>query len=179
MTRNDFDPGVEGDGRYLVATIQSAGKVSPVFERKLREMASDRFAEVDDERWYPIGEFVEFFEELESEVGSQTLEEAGVENGKAIPWPPEVDSLDDALGVINDLHREATRGSNREWPIGRYVVEERGSSGFRVGVTEEFPHPNPYTKGVLKGIANNFGGERHTVSEASPRDDERAAWTLE
>lgn len=177
---DEYDPGVEGDGRYLVATVESAGDVSPVFERKLRRMAEERFGTVDADRWYPINEFVSFFHDLEAEVGEKTLRQGGIENAKVIPWPDGVDSVREAMETINDLHQQATRGADEEYPIGRYTVGSEGSTALRVGVTERFPHPESYTQGILKGVVEEFeaGSRQLEVESVSPNADEKVAWRL-
>lgn len=171
---------VEGDGRYLVATIESAGEVSPVFQEKLDGMAEELFGDVDAEKWYPFEKFNTFFHELGDEIGDKTLHQAGTENGKAIPFSDDIDSPGAAFNSLNDLHKQATRGSEQEFPIGRYTVTKQQSRQFRVGATENFPHPEPYAEGVLFGIVKSFTSEGTQVSVESvdPNRDERYAWSI-
>jgi hypothetical protein len=173
-----YDEDAEGNGAYLVAFIESAGEVSTVFERKIREMAEDRFGTVSAEEWYPLGEWADLYKEVMDEVGENTMKKGGKENGKAIEWPEDVNSVEGALGVVNELHQDSTRNSGQEYPAGRYVIDMQGPRSVRVGITEAFPWPKPFVPGVIEGIIEDIGPEDAIISgnEVEPEANERAAW---
>lgn len=176
-----YDETAEGNGAYLVAFIQSAGEVSPVFERKIQEMAEERFGTISADEWYPLGEWKELYEDVMDEVGEATMKQGGKENGKAIEWPDEVNSVEDALNTLNEMHKDSTRNSDQEYPAGRYVIDMQGPRSVRVGITEAFTWPKPFVPGAIQGIVEDVGPDDAVFSETevSPKSNERAAWEFE
>lgn len=177
---SEYGPEAAGDGRYLVAFIESAGEVSPVFERKLREMASERFETLSEEEWYRLDDMKSLYEEVHEEVGDATMRQGGIENAKAIPWPDEVTTIEDGLQMLNNMHKDATRGSDEEFPAGRYTFEMTAARSLRFGVTEAFPWPSPFVEGAVTGLIQDLGpgDAAPTLEETTPDANEKAAWNV-
>jgi hypothetical protein len=175
-----YDPECEGDGRYLMAFIESAGEVSTVFERKLRSMAEERFDTLAADEWYRLGDMADLYQQVEDEVGEATMRQGGAENARAIPWPDDLNSVEDGLAFLNEAHENATRGSDREYPAGRYTIEMQGERSVRFGVTEAFPWPASFAEGAIQGIVSDLGpaDARTSVTETATNSEERAAWEV-
>jgi hypothetical protein len=167
-------------GRYLVAFVESAGKVSPVFERKVREIFEEHMQPVETGEWYQTDNVAAAFDEIQETIGSNTMREGGAEGAKAVPWPDEISSIEGALEFLQQAHRDAYRNSEMENPAGNYTFEAVGDRTLRVGITEGFPAPQGWAEGVFNYVAKEFGPDRANVrlTEKTPRDDEAAAWEL-
>jgi hypothetical protein len=175
-----FDPDAEGDGRYLVAFVESARTVSPVFGQRVVALAEQYFDDLSTDEWYRLGDMRALYEELHEQVGDETIRRGGEENAKAIPWPDGVSTVADGLAVLNEMHQEATRGSDEPYPAGRYTIDLRGDREVRLGVTEAFPWPAPFVEGGARGIVDDLGpaDASPTLERISPEPHERAAWLL-
>lgn len=144
-------------------------------------MAKERFGTVSADEWYPLGEWAELYQEVLDEVGEATMRRGGKENGKAIEWPDGVESVEDALYTLNEMHLDATRNSDQEYPAGRYIIDVRGPRSVRVGIPDSFAWPDPFVPGAIAGIIEDVGPEDAIISETEvePDDEERAAWEFE
>lgn len=176
-----YDPDAEATGHYMVAFVESAGKVSPVFERKVREIFEDNLGELEAGRWYRNEAITNAFEEILTQVGEQTMREGGIESGKAIQWEDDVDTVMDGLERWNDKHEAAYRNSDLRFPAGKYTVEDAGSRTARLGITDGYNLSAAFAKGCSVGIARDLGSNDHAVTteDVAPRADEQAAWTLD
>jgi hypothetical protein len=175
-----YDPESEADGRYVVAFVESAGEVSPVFQRKVNDIFEKHLPHVDPEAWYRTEDVVLAFTEVRDEIGSKTMEQGGAEAAKAIPWPDSVSTLSEALGVLIEQHREAYRDSTQTNPAGNYTVEEHDGRTARVGILEGFPYGPGFARGVFRQVAAEFGPEdsQPTLDEIEPDTSESHAWEL-
>jgi hypothetical protein len=176
----EYDPNAEGDGRYVVAFIESAGEVSPVFERKLRTIAEEHLGSIGAEKWYLVEDLESMFEEVQEEIGSKTPKEGGIEGAKAVPWPDGVSSIGEALEFLQQAHREAYRDSQMKNPAGNYTFTRTGDREMQVGVTNGFYLPTAWAKGVFEYVPREFGpNDTHVrLTEKSPEDHQIASWEL-
>lgn len=175
-----YDPDSEADGRYVVAFVESAGEVSPVFQRKVTDMFEKHLPSLDADEWYRTEDVVLAFNEVNEEIGSKTMEQGGVESARAIPWPDSVSTLSDALDLLIKQHRDAYRNSSQKNPGGNYTVEVRDDSSARVGILEGFPYGSAFARGVFKQVAGEFSpaGAQPTLEPVEPDADESHAWEL-
>lgn len=175
----EHDPNSEVQGRYPLATVESAGEVSPVFERKARELFSEHLDELDAEQWYSTGDVVAAYHDLRDEVGEATMRQGGIEAGQAIPWPDEITSPMDAFGALTEMHQDAFRNSSQEFPAGRYTFEPSGDREARVGISKAYPFTEPHAEGVFVGITKSLGGgSAPSVEAVDPVDEEAAAFVV-
>jgi hypothetical protein len=175
-----YDPEAVGDGQYVVAFVESAGEVSPVFERKVRDIFSKHLGDVSAEAWYPLPDLIAAFDEIEEEIGTKTMRQGGREAAAAIPWPDGVDSPEAAHQVLFEAHQDAYRESTRENPAGNYTVEIDGDRSATVGVLDGYPYPRSFAAGVFKYIFSEFGPEDAAprLEETTPNPEQSAAWTV-
>jgi hypothetical protein len=174
-----YDPDAEVDGEYVVAFVESAGKVSPVFERKVRRILESHVDEIDPSTWYRTGDLETAYQEIHEEIGPKTMEEGGKEVGKAIPWPDGVESVVDGLQTLNDVHKSVYRNSPEEFPAGKYTLDVHGNGSVRVGITPGYQYTPAFARGVFRGIVTDLGGSSANFDQVDARPEEAAAWELE
>jgi hypothetical protein len=174
-----YDPTAEADGEYIAAFAAQAGEVSPVFEKKVRNVFEQEIGGAEPDEWYAVADIVRAFEKIEDKAGERTLEQGGIATGKALPWPEGVDSVADGLATVNDLHLAAYRNSDADVPAGQFTFESVGDESARVGVTEGYPYPDAYARGALKGAVSDLTGSSPDVTETDTHGDERTAWRVE
>lgn len=178
---SQYDPDAEATGKYMVAFIESAGKVSPVFERKVREIFESHMGTLEADSWYLNANVEKAFEEVLDEVGDKTMLEGGVESGKAIEWPDDVETVMDGFNIWNSFHEAAYRNSELDFPAGKYTVEAAGDRKARIGITEGYNLTTEFAKGVSKGVAYDLCSNQNPIrlDDVEPNPDEQAAWMLE
>jgi hypothetical protein len=175
-----YDPDSEVNGRYLAAFVESAGEVSPVFERKVRQIFERHLPPIEEGEWYRTEPVATAFDDVQEEIGPKTMKEGGIEGTKAVPWPDDIESIPEALTFLQQAHREAYRNSSMENPAGNYTFTETDERAMLVGITEGFPAPPGWAEGVFEYVAKEFGPEDASVrlTEKTPDDDQAAAWEL-
>lgn len=176
----EYDPDAEVIGRYPLATVKSAGEVSPVFEQKARELFTEHMGDLDADEWYSAADVVAAYEALSEEVGEATMRQGGKESARAVEWPPAVETPMEGLGALAQMHKEAFRGSDREFPAGKYTFEPLGDRRAHVGVSEDYPFTVPHAEGVFVGVVQDLSdGVRPTIEATEPNPDEQAAFEIE
>jgi hypothetical protein len=177
---SNYDPDAEATGKYMVAFVESAGEVSPVFERKVREIFETHLGTLEADSWYRNADIKKAFDEILEEVGEKTMKQGGVESGKAIEWPDDVGTVMGALEIWNTFHEAAYRNSDLDFPAGKYTVEERGERTARIGITDGYNLSAAFAKGCSKGIAQDLGPKdsQITIEDTDPEANEQAAWML-
>lgn len=176
-----YDPTAEATGKYMVAFVESAGEVSPVFERKVREIFEKHLGTLEEDSWYLNADIEKAFDEVLEEVGEKTMKQGGIESGKAIEWPDDVETVMDGLGMWNTFHEAAYRNSDLDFPAGKYTIERQGERVVRAGITDAYNLSAPFAKGCSKGIVQDLGPNDKpiTLEDTTPNDGEQAAWILE
>lgn len=176
-------PETEGQGLYLLSFIESAGEVSPVFERKAKNLLEKHdLKDVDEEEFYSMEAILTAFDDVVEEVGENTMRQGGEQMGIDAPLPPEVDTPHGAFEFADVIYKEAHKfdGSVGEDTLA-YTYEKLGSQSAHVGLKETYPYPEVMGEGAFMGFVKNVLGENVRVSmdETDPKPDERRAWTLE
>jgi hypothetical protein len=183
----NWHPKATGRGMYVLSFFESAGEVSPVFERKAREMFEEQgLTDIDPEEYYPIDDIAPAFYSVVDDIGDKTMRQGGRQMGRDVPWPDGVEEPHDGLQTIDAIHQEASparengRTLDVDRPAGGYTYERRDDAAARVGITERYPYPPVMAEGVFLGIVDGLHDGVVSV-EAEPTDpthDERRAWTL-
>jgi hypothetical protein len=160
-----MDSDIEITGRYVNSMVESTGKVSPVFRRKMEELLEEYgISDPDPEAWYNAASFAEAVDRVADEIGNKTVSEAGKQMGEDVPKPPDVESPHDVLEQMHDQHYKSYRNVERG-SIGGYTYERIDDTTVRLGVTEGFPYPMGIARGATIGIAADITG--NTVSTES------------
>lgn len=177
----DSNSTAELSGQYIASLVESAGDVSPVFERKVRNIFKEYISdEIEYDQWYPVPEVTDTYQRIERQVGSSTMQKGGAASAQAVDWPEGITSVSDGLELLDDMHQQAHRGGEDQYPGGRYIVDIDGSDEARVAVSSDWPYTVPLAEGVFRGVVKDLG-DRDTVpalEEVEPRYDEESAWKL-
>lgn len=183
---NEIHHHAEAHGLYLLSFFESAGTVSPVFERKARSLFADHgLDDIQQEEYYPTNKSVDAFQAVVDEIGEDTMRQGGKQMGQDIPFPDDVTTPHDALAMMDALHQEANQPlpDAPDWverPGGGYTHERVDTTTARAGVTENFAYPASLGKGATIGAAERFTDARRISTEdVDPEGDEKAAWKLE
>lgn len=172
----DYDPEAELNGRYVAGFVESAGEVSPLFERKLRDIFDEHVSGVDADSWYRIGDLEDAFREILAETGEETMVEGGIEAARRLPFPDDVETLCDAVGRLNELHTNAHRNSNLEYPAGRFTIDFRSETSLRGGITTGYPYTAPIIEGVYTGTIQRFTDSVPVSESVESHSAEADAW---
>lgn len=144
-------------GMYVVAFLESAGEVSPVFERKANGiLESNGIDNVDPEEWYSIDKFVSAMNEIEDEVGEKTSEQAGIKMMEVAPQISELSSMEEAIEVGEEPLRESYQNYSVE-EVGDFKYEET-ADGPKVAYYGGWRYPEAFTRGIFKGMAKEVDG---------------------
>ncbi|SDJ30772.1 hypothetical protein SAMN05216226_10266 [Halovenus aranensis] len=171
----------ELSGQYIASLVESAGDVSPVFERKVRDIFKEYIStEIEYDQWYPVPEVTDTYQRIARQVGSSTMQEGGAASAQAVEWPDHVTRVADGLELLNDMHQQAHRGGEEAHPGGQYLVETEDARAARVAVSSDWPYTVPLAEGVFKGIVKDLGDDDAVPSleDVESRHDEEAAWKL-
>jgi hypothetical protein len=181
--RTEDIPETEGQGLYMLSFVESAGEVSPVFERKARNLLEDNgLVDMDRDEYYDMSNILQAFQDVVNEVGENTMRQGGQQMGEDVPWPPQVDGPHDALASVDEIYKQAHNfDGDFENETVAYTYERQGPSSARVGITDTYPYPDAMAEGAFPGFVKGAadGDPRVSMSETDPNADERCAWTVE
>lgn len=176
-----MDSQADVTGRYIVSMATSAGEVSPVFERKIRDLLEEYgIDDPDPEQWYSADSFTSAVSEAAEEIGSSTILEAGKQMGQDVPQPESVSGPKDALKRVNEAHQAAYQNASERYPAGQYRYEELDSNEVKMSVTDNWPYPPEIAEGSLLGITQSTApnASRVEVETTEPASDEVAAYIV-
>jgi hypothetical protein len=171
------DEGTLVIGKYISAFVQSTGEVSPVFERKTRDLFEDELGELDPEAWYDADTVASLYEDVRDDVGPNTMKKGGEATGSALPFDESL-SIAEALDNLNSENQAAFKNSDDEYPAGKYLFEKEGDRSARVGVSATYPYPKSFVAGLFAAFIERYGPSNANVQleETEARDDERFMW---
>ncbi|SDJ79905.1 hypothetical protein SAMN05216226_109125 [Halovenus aranensis] len=177
-----YDAEAKVSGRYVVPFAEAAGEVSPVFERKVRDTFEERIGELASDGWYQTEAVRDSYYAILERVGSQTMISGGEQTARGLSFDSGLSVFEaferlNALQVSDEVYRDTTQDK----PAGEYTFERRGERSGRLGVTNEYPYPQPFVKGIYTGIIKQWGPEDSipTFEQIAEDTDERFAWKTE
>lgn len=180
-TETGYDPTAEATGRYIIAFIDAAGEVSPVFAQKVERIFEEKIGDVSAEEYYRHDKVKEGFEAVLVEVGPKTMTEGGIATAKELPFPDDT-TIQEALEMLREEHSvgNSYRNTDSDRPAGQYTFDLSGTAGH-FGATNGYPYTKPYVKGIYQGIIEKYGPRRARpeFTEATPKPNEKFAWHVE
>ncbi|MFN8376003.1 MAG: hypothetical protein U0694_24410 [Anaerolineae bacterium] len=150
-----FDPANETIGASLVDFVQYADPklMTPIVEKH-------GFTKIDPARWYPLQAWLDVLTDVaHSPGGWQTLVAIGQKVGAALPMPPEVNTLEQAL-----------LGAKYSLPLshrGGYVgeVDARVMNDRHIQLIQLLPYPDNTAYGTFYGLSRRFlQGQKHALT---------------
>jgi hypothetical protein len=164
-------------GRYVVAFVESASAVSPVFQRKAEDVLEEfGIEDPDPESFYDVEAFGDALREVENRAGEQTVMKAGERMVDANVQIVAQESARAGLEVMGEQHEAIHRNYTRP-AAGGYEVEAVEPRRFRVGIYGDYPFPLSLPKGAVRGTVKVTEPEATMpdVSEVPAADEETAA----
>ncbi|ELR73879.1 hypothetical protein C900_00043 [Fulvivirga imtechensis AK7] len=107
---------------------------------------------IEPEKWYNQQNWLDAFKEIQSSLGEKTLYIIG----KAIPanakFPPEIDSLEKALGSIDiAYHMNHSKGE-----IGHYKLAAFDGNKHEAVMVCNNPYPSEFDRGIIMAMVSKF-----------------------
>jgi hypothetical protein len=171
-----YDPDAETIGKYILAFVESAGTVSPVFERKVRETFETEIGEVEADGWYRNDDVKGAYHSVLNKVGPKTMKQGGKATSGALDFPADT-SVEEALTLLQKEHSAdgVYRNTTSDTPAGQYTFEISGNSAH-LGATEGYPYTKPFVEGLYKGIIEEYSNSAPELTETTPKAGEQFAW---
>jgi hypothetical protein len=176
-----------GQGLYVLSFYESAGKVSPIFERRAREIFEEHgLDDIQEDEFYHYDRVAPAFYDVVDNIGQKTMREGGRQMGRDVPWPDGVETVHDGLQTIDAIHQQASPAIHNgnetdvDRPAGGYTYDRRGQTAAHVGITKQYPNPPIMAEGVFLGIVDSLSadGTSVTIDSTETNRDERRAWEL-
>lgn len=172
----------ELDGEYVQAFLQSAATVSPIFEKKAREVLAEYgISDVDPDGWYCATAFTQALWHVSDAVGEDLLCSVG---SKMIPRDGQIASTDDPAEAFEILHENATRSAHRgpDAPeVVEFDVERLGPQKFRIVTGPSYHYPPGLTDGIACATISLSAGVPESeieVEKVEPEGEESHALVL-
>jgi len=125
----------------------------------------------DDGSEWPMWKLVSCFYLVEKRIGPNTVRKAGERIYSTMPWPPEVNSLADALRFTEIAYFEShLRGAKDRAGCWRVELEKPGLTIL----SDETPYPCNVNEGVVSGICMAFSKQKPTYRLLEPETSKRA-----
>jgi hypothetical protein len=156
-----FRQGIEVSGQSMLSVLDAMGAYADV-ARKL--LAQHGVRKVLPDAWYPQQPYLNAYRAVATEVGERTLLAIGKKVPEHALWPPEIQTIEDALRSVDVAyhmnHRllgqpmfDPATGSMLEG-IGHYKVDHVGKR--RLVMTCETPYPSEFDRGIILGAGRKF-----------------------
>lgn len=167
-------------GQFLQAFLQSAGEVSPVFERRARGFLEDNgIDQVDPNEWYSVERFAAAMNEIETAVGEKTAEQAGIKMIEIIDELQGLDTFESVLETAQVQQRESYQPFSPE-AVGQIRYEQDADGTYRLSYYGGWPYPESFTRGIFRGTADaTTEFSTFAIESTTTRDDEPFAFRLE
>jgi len=130
----------------------------------LKILEKNGISSITENDWYPQQAWLNAFKEIAEKIGAQTLMSIGTKIIESAQWPPQVKSVEDALGSVDIAYHMNHRINGKVLfdpksgvmleGIGHYYFEKVSANEFRL--TCDNPYPCDFDKGIIKGVVNRF-----------------------
>jgi hypothetical protein len=142
-----FPPEVQNSGAGILAVV---GELRDLQQVGLRILARHGIVDPVADGWYPLQSYLEALREIGSLSGPATLEEVGRRIPETAKWPPQVNSIETALGSIDAAYHLNLRGGE----VGSYRLEK--GEGRTARIVCDNPFPCPFDRGLVARVAEKF-----------------------
>lgn len=144
-----FEDGVEVNGQTVLAFANAL----PMFrDDMINILAQYGIQDPKEGEWYAQADWLNAFKEIGEEYGANTL----FAIGKAIPenadFPPDIDTLEKALGAIDVAYHM----NHRNGEIGYYKLAKFNEEDKLAVVECRNPYPSNFDRGIITTMARKF-----------------------
>lgn len=166
-------------GQNVLAFIESAGEVSPVFAKKSREMFAEYgITDPAADEWYDADDYLDALFEFVEEVGEMSVRQAGREMVRVNDPIVECDTVAAGIETFAEQH-EAT---HQNWDLesdGRLEYERVGDTTFRISTVGGYRHPESLLQGAAAEVVTQTTDAAGVdVRDVDPEPDEVHAFEL-
>jgi hypothetical protein len=163
LPKTGFEGSLEGAevvGRSPMSYLAASETVSTMMGRQT-SMKLGRYGvdDIDPDEWYPLRSALAMLYETREEYGSSSMQMMGRHIPEHVEFPPDIDSVDGALGSIGAAYHQNHRGGD----IGYYEYHDEGAGEGRVVCSN--PYPCELDQGLIKGVALEFADSYVEVEE--------------
>lgn len=159
-----------GGGDVLGVTVNVCiDGVMSVFQSRMRNILDDHDIEKPDpkpDEWYPLDNFLQVLEVVETDVGENALTKIGEATPKFTDWPSSADSPEAALQSLVEIFDNTHRNVS-----GVYQFEQTGEDSGKIVSTT--PYPQAWESGFLKGAAELHGSEYAQIVDVEQQGEKR------
>ncbi len=140
-----FDPKVEVLGQSMLGIFTVMGEaVKPL-------LVKHGLTDIKPEGWYPIQPYLDVYRDIFlNRQGKINLVNVGMKVPENAVFPPEIDSIDKAMLVLDEAYHLNHRGGE----IGHYHAKVVNSR--RIDIIAETPFPCDLDIGIVRGLAYRF-----------------------
>jgi hypothetical protein len=157
-----FDPNAESNGAGLSALLAVLSWNEPLV---LEILSKHGIKEVRMDGWYPHQAVLDVQKEIAQTMGVHTLYQIGTKIPEKATFPPEIDSLEKGLALLDQAYHMNHRGGE----IGHYqLVKVENNQALMVCNN---PYSCDFDRGIIVATARHFAG---TVGFVNLRHDESA-----
>lgn len=149
-----FSTDGEVSGQTVQSIVEGVGQFSSAYEQRALDILGNHgLPDPDPEEWYSWAAYLDAFDELLDSVGPKTVTKIGSEIPHLVDWPPEVETVKEAMDDLDDQYQQTHRGDT----IGYYDFEKTGDGEGRMECKN--PYPPVLDEGILKATAEKFSDE--------------------
>ncbi|WP_239576521.1 hypothetical protein [Archangium primigenium] len=134
----------------LSLNIQSLLGTYNVLNGEVQRILASHGIELESDssrRWYPLEAIIRSLEDIRERIGTHTLRAFGSQVPRMAILPPQVDTFEQILPLLNDAYRRNHRG---EGDIGGYHYQPLKKNSGRL--RSDNPYPCEFDQGLLDGF---------------------------
>jgi hypothetical protein len=142
----------EVKGQALDAVVTAVSTLAPATRMRVQTILEEHDAlHVSPTEWYPLGEYIDTLEAIESTVGASVLRRVGMQlpivTAGRVDAPDPGTALEGLAALYESNHRNAPPGG----------FEFRGMAGSVATVVSTTPYPDHFDRGVLDATFSGHG----------------------
>ena len=147
-----YEDDVEVNGQTILSVTEGA---SVMGEKILKEAGIE---DPQPDRWYPQQDWLNAFKKIKEKSGDITLKQIGKKVPENAEWPPEIETVEDALESIDKAYHQ----NHRNGKIGHYELEKTGDNKAKMVCTN--PYPDQFDLGLIEATAKKFAERKARVN---------------
>lgn len=174
---SESKPRTKGD--FVVGFIECVEEISSVFGKKTEEiLAANGIKNPEPGETYPMDDVVSSINQIADEVGENTIHQIGIYQVTIPDWPEHVETIEDGFEAIQDMYVGAYEDFSVE-KLGKFEFQKTGNREGRAAVTEQFPYPSSFARGVCEGVIQDLTGDSGgVITETDAQSGEKAAYEI-
>lgn len=142
-----FAPNVEVNGETVLSILDGMG----IFKHEgIRILADNNIPNPQPGQWFKQQDWLNAFKTIAEKVGPKTLRAIGRKIPENAQWPPQVDTLEKALGSVDMAYHM----NHRNGDIGFYKYESPGGNKGRMVCKN--PYPCDFDRGIIESVCRKF-----------------------